>query len=618
MPPSPYDDSPPVGFLAKLQQNGVQVLSNWKFWVIAALLLTSGSAAFALAVLLRLPGLPNCPAIFWPLASASLRFECARIAASKRTMNDLLQAIALVDSLPSEHPLREEADRLVELWSEDLLQLAEEAFNAGKLNEAVAAARRISTKASAYRLVEERIKRWQSIWSEAENIYNKAEDALRDLNWRKAFDFAVRLLNVENKYWQTTKYEELTNRITTAREDGAKLAKANRLADEGGLDKLLEAIKLAESIGPKSYVHDAAQEAIAKFGDKLVDLAEASLERRDLQGALKILGKLPESLNRKEEAKDLTALAYAQSQSWLDTVLGLEDAISQAQRIAPNRPLYKRAQQLIARWQREIEALAQLEKAKVLAQPGSLEDLKAAIAEASQVSESNPRWSEVQRQIGIWTKEIQTTEDRPILNQADQIASQGDIGALEAAIAQASQIAQGRALYPEARDRIDQWTAKIQRIQDQPILEQARGYASAGDYSTAITVAGQIKSGRSLYNDAQSDIEKWRNQIRAAEIQVESESALQEARRLASTGSSDDLAKAIQQASQVSKDSRLRSEAEAVMNDWSRQLLQVAESRSNFDLLGAIAIAQKIPAGTAAYDDAQRQIQTWQKTTAPQ
>ncbi|MBD2019130.1 chromosome segregation ATPase [Leptolyngbya sp. FACHB-36] len=589
-------------------------LTSWQFLIVASLVFTSGTGAFALSLLLKLPGLPNCPAIFWPLASASLRFECARLAANKQTISDLLEAIKLLEPLPADHELRTEADRLIEQWSQDVLRLAEEAFNAGKLNEAIAAARRIPNQVSAYKLVEERVQRWQSIWSKAEAIFKKAENEMRELNWRGAFVQAVQLLDVENTFWQTTKYDELTSRINAAREDGNKLAKAERLADQGGVDNLLEAIKLVESIGPDSYVRKAAQGAIGKFGRALLGLAEDALDRRDLQRALNILGKVPEVTNLKEETKDLTTLAYAQSQTWTDMVSSLEDAISQAQKIGPNRPLYGKAQQLIGSWQQEIEAIQALEKARMLAQGGSTEDLRAAVAAASQVSQSNPRWSKVQKQVQEWTDSIQTTEDRPILDQADETASPGDIPALQAAINQVNQIGRGRALSRDAQRKVDEWTAQIQQIQDQPFLDQAQTLANAGDLTAAIAAAEQVKSGRSLYSEAQSSIRDWRKQIQDAKTQIQAEQTLQEARRLANSGSTDALGSAIQLVNQVPSTSRLRSDADGLIEEWSRQLLQVAETRAGYDVPGAIAVAQKIPSRAAAFAEAQRQIQAWRKT----
>ncbi|UBF29356.1 chromosome segregation ATPase [Kovacikia minuta CCNUW1] len=588
-------------------------LSSWKFWLIATPLIFTGSGVIAVVLLLKIPGMPNCPAIFWPLASASLRFECARLAAGKQTPKDLLEAIKLLDSLPPDHAMRAEANRLVEEWSQDVLKLAEKDFNAGKLAEAIAAARQIPTKTSAYKLVEDRIKHWQSIWVKAEGIYKQAEKELRQQNWQQAFAHALRLREVENTYWQTVKFDELRENITTAREDGNKLGRAYRLADEGGLKNLQDAIKLAESIKPSSYIYEAAQKAIPKFGLKMINLAQATLEQRDLQGALAILDKIPEKANLKEAVRDFTVLATAQAQVWQNTIPALEDAISQLQRIAPDRPLYSRAQKLITRWQLEIEAISQLDKAKVLAQAGSVDDLTAGIAEASQVDKSNPRWAEVQRQIAQWHAQIQTIQDRPILDLADQAAAPGDMDSLKTAIAQANQIGKGRALYKEAQGKVQQWTAQIQEIQDQPILDQAREYANGGDLQSAVNLAQQIQSGRSLYSPAQADIRKWRDQLHAQAVQAQAQQTMQQAYALANSGSPSALANAIQLAGGVPASSPLKSDASNAVNEWSQQLLQAAQTQAAYDVPGAIAAAEKIPPRATTYTQAQQLIQSWKR-----
>jgi len=586
-------------------------LYSWKLWLALTALTCGAAGSFAVALLLQIPGLPNCPAIFWPLAPASIRFECARLAASKQTANDLLEAIALVDYLPADHPLRAEADRLIEQWSQEVLTLADGLFNAGKLEDAIAAARRIPEKVSAYRLVEERIRHWRDLWAEAEAIYRKAEAALQALNWRKAFALAIQLRDIDNKYWQTTKYDELLERLTAAREDGNKLGKADRLAAQGGLNNLLEAIKLAAAIGAKSDVHEAAQAAIAKFGRLLLDLAQTRLDAKDLAGAMAIVGKIPNNTNLDEEIKDFTVLANAQSLLWQDSIPAVEEAITQAQRIGADRPLHSKAQRLITRWQLEIEAIAQLDRAKLLAAPGTPEDLAAAIAEASQLARSNPRWDEVQQQIRRWNAQIETLQDQPTLDLAEQMAGPGDVMSLQAAIAQADLIPQGRALYKSAQSKIRTWTSEIQRIQDQPILDQARQYADAGDLKSAIDLANQIQAGRSLYDEAQSAIRTWRSKAQADSNQANAQSTMQEANRLANSGSPTALVNAIQLADQIAPSSNLGTDAANAINEWSWQLLAVARSQAKYDLPGAIGIAQKVPARASAYREAQSQIQTW-------
>lgn len=599
----------------------IGLFTNWKFLILLGFLVSNGSSALALAFILQLPGLPNCPAVFWPLASASMRFECARIAASKQTAKDLLEAIALVDGLPSDHPMRPEANRLIELWSQEVLKLAEELFHKGKLDEAIAAARKIPAKATAHKLIEERVKRWQTIWSKAEGIYRKAEAALRKRDWKLAFQMAVQLLELDNKYWQTTKYDQLNTLINISREDGNKLYEAERLAEWGGLTNLLKAIKLADEIRPQSYVYQLAQQAIQKFGRKMMDFAQVALDRRNLSEALDIVSQIPKKAKLEEEVRDFTVLANAQSRVWQDTVVGLEAAISQAQRLRPGRPLYTKAQQLIARWQAEIEGVAQLERARSLAQGGTVGDLLAAISAASLVSSTNPRWNEAQSEMQKWQTEAETIEDRPILDIADQYASRGDMNALQAAIAQASQVSTGRSLYPEAQGKINQWTRQIQQIQDQPYLDQARAYAAAGNLQAAINVAERIRPGRALYNEAQADVSSWSRQIRTEVARVQAQAAqaqaqqnLQNARQAASSGQPNGLANAIQIASQVSTSGAVQTEIDAAINEWSWQLLSIAKDQAGLNPAGAIAIAQKIPSRAAAHAEAQSQIQIWKQS----
>ena len=67
-------------------------------------------------------------------------YTALKLAASKDTVNDLLQAIALVKQLPQNHPLHEEIDRFIEEWSRDILKLADQSFQTGNLEEAIATA----------------------------------------------------------------------------------------------------------------------------------------------------------------------------------------------------------------------------------------------------------------------------------------------------------------------------------------------------------------------------------------------------------------------------------------------------------------------------------------------
>ncbi|OKH40778.1 hypothetical protein NIES2119_00215 [[Phormidium ambiguum] IAM M-71] len=586
-----------------------QLTGQWQFWVALATVSAGGIGTLAVTLLLTLPAQPNCSSMNLT-TSASERISCAEIAANKQTVKGLLEAISLVKTLPADHPLRDEANLLIKEWSQEILNLADKSFETGKLDEAIATAKKIPSDVPAYPLVEKRIARWRSIWSQAEGYYRAAEAQVRKENWTQAFREAVRLLYIGNQYWETTKYEEITQVITSAREDGETLTKARNLARAGGVKNLLEAIKLAQGIGSKSYIYEASKTAIVEFGRKMLDLAQVQLDNQDVSGALSIVRQIPAIINLQGDVEDFTNLAQALALAQEGTVASLDAAINQVQRISPNRPLYNKAQDLLLRWQQEQQDVARLDKARQLAGMGSINDLRAAIREAQSIPENNPRSQEAKQQIATWVAQIQTIEDRPLLSRAEQVASIGDPTSLAAAVNEAAKIGRGRALYSEAQRKIFQWSGQIQRIQDQPYLDQARQLANSGNFSAAINTAQQIKPGRALSAQAVSAIQDWQGQARAQQN-------WQQAQQLANVGTPESLISAIQMLRSIPRSSALRSEAETAISQWSYQILSQAQDRANYDLPGAISIARSIPPGTNAFAEAKAQIEVWQNIMNP-
>ncbi len=581
-----------------------------RFWAISIVLLSSGVGITSVALLLKLPAVPNCPATFWPTASASMRLYCAQLAANKQTAENLLQAIALVQDLPPDHPLRPEINRNIEQWSQDILKIGDEKFQVGQLGEAIKIARRIPAGVSAQKLVEKRIERWQTIWSEAQKIYEATEEQLRQSNWTQAFREAVRLTSVENKYWATTKYEQLTRLIQIAKVASAQLDKAHDLSRSDRVDDILAAIKQAEKVSPESYAYREAQKLIVECGKKLLKIAEYRLEQRNGEGVIEIAEKLPPSVKLEAEKADLINLGRALTKAASGTIAALEEAIAFAQKVGSGNPLSTKGQQLASRWQREVQDITQLERARTFANSGLPADLKTAIAEAQQIPSGNPRYSQAREEITRWTRQVETIEDQPYLDRATQIANFGGPASLQEAIQEAGRVAPGRTLYKQAQEKIGQWTDTIQRQQDQPFLDQARALANVGNLPAAISTAQQIRSGRALYREAQNNIETWQAEIRGQQ-------RLQESYQAATPGTPEAISAAIRVARQVPSSSSARGDARAAVSRWSNQLLSMAQERSSYSLQDAIAIAKMIPSGTDAYEAAQSQIQSWQNILEP-
>lgn len=580
---------------------------RWPWTFLLIMLVSGGVGLIAFALLFKLPAVPNCPGTFWPTASASMRLYCAQLAANKQTADDLLKAIELIQALPQDHPLREEIDSLTEQWSLEILKIGEAKFQAGKLDEAKAIANRIPAKSKASKLGQARIERWQVIWAKAEDIYQKAEQQLRESHWTVAFREAVKLTSLDNKYWAAVKYDQIVDQISIARDDSQKLDKARDFSQSNSVEDLLAAIKEAEKISNKSYAYQEAQDLIAKSGKKLVERARNRLERRDWQGVLEIANKLPDSVKLPEVKSDLIALANAISAASSGTVSDLESAILAAKKVESGRDLSNEAEALSDRWQREIDDLARLDQAKTKANSGLVPDLRDAISEVQKIPKGNPRYSEAQADAGRWQSKIEVTEDQPYLDRAKQIASLGGASGLQDAIQEARRITAGRALYPQAQEKIREWSNALEKIEDQPYLDQARTLANSGSLPAAITAAQQIKSGRALSREAQNNIRQWQSEI-------DGQQRLQEAYETATPGTPEAISNAIRSARRVPSAAKIRGDAVIAANRWSYQLLAMAQDRSSFNVTEAIAIAKMIPSGTEAYQSAQAQIQEWQKS----
>ncbi len=583
---------------------------KWQFWLAVSLIMSVGMGFVAISSLLNLTSQSNCSKIFWPTASANDRFFCAQEAASKRTADDLLRAIELVNALPEDHPLRPRINGQIDRWSQDILRLGNSSFQEGRLEDAIAIARKVPQNVPAYATVQKQIEKWQSIWSDAEKIYRAAEDHLRQEEWTLAFRQATLLLDSGNTFWESAKYEQLTKVIEATKAEGNKLVKARNTASGGSLDNLVTGIKLAEGIGQNSYLYQSASKLIAQFSKKIMALAQKRLQAGDWQQATAIVNQIPESGNLKEQVQDFKELATATAQATTGSVDGLSKAIELAQKLNSGRPLYKQAQDLVGRWQQEMADVKVLELASRLAAPGGVKDLRAAIAQLQTVPESNPRRTEVRSQISRLSRQIELLEDSPFMQRANDLANTGDPNSLEAAVAQASRIAQGRALYGEAQGKIQAWIERRQRLQDQPFLERAQQLAARGSLAEAIEMARRIRSGRVLYEEARSNIRNW-------ESQFQGEQGLLRARQAAQAGTAEALQSAIAIALQVPDSSSLSSQASEAIDEWSQRILAIGMEQSSSDVAGAIATLKKIPSSSRAFEQARSQIQVWEESLNP-
>ena len=276
--------------------------------------------------------------------------------------------------------------------------------------------------------------------------------------------------------------------LDPAAADLLRLAQAQRLMAHTGADSpgtephyghlfnLMEAIAATQQISPDSAFAAASQPNLATWQDHLTDV-----QRLKFSTMVAKLGR---------------RLTY----QWAET---------QAFQVETDRPRRIQGQTLISTWRANLERIEDrpiLIQARAMAQPGTIPALRSAMDKASQVELGRPLRGEAQTLIAAWRGEIQVIEDRPLLDAAAALANQGK---LKEAIQEAQKIAANRALYGRAQTLIQDWTTTLQIAEDQPILDRAQGLAYAGSLTAAINMASQIAPGRALYPDARRAIARW-------------------------------------------------------------------------------------------------------------
>ena len=332
-------------------------------------------------------------------------------------------------------------------------------------------------------------------WSDAKPLIDRWSEQLVKASFRRweqeDFDGAVTLV------------QQVPIGAVTAPEaqDLVRFAQAQRLGSVetgwlptyGQLLQLREAIAAAQAISPDSIFYDEAQEQLGLWQEQLADLHR-------LYGA-----HLAASFGHRA---------------------GLRTAIEQAQQIAADRPQRQQAQTLVAHWAKEIERIEDrpiLVRARKIATAGDKASLEQAIQTAANVELGRALRVEAQTLIAEWNKQIQILEDQPFYRQALALASSGKLGQ---AIDEAKKIQPGRALHTQAQASIREWTTQLQVAADRPILTRAEALAYAGRLTDAIATASQIAPGRALYREAQNSIAIWdaeRGYIRSLQAPADSE-----------------------------------------------------------------------------------------------
>ncbi|MFP4124277.1 MAG: caspase domain-containing protein [Coleofasciculus sp.] len=191
-----------------------------------------------------------------------------------------------------------------------------------------------------------------------------------------------------------------------------------------------------------------------------------------------------------------------------------------------------------------------------------------------------------------------------ILAQAKGTIQPNQASLFSQAIAQAQKIQPGEPLYQQAQQDIQRWS--------QVILDLAEGRAKQGNFASAIAAAKLVPSTNpSLYNRAQSAIKTWQTQ---AQQQQQSQAIIQAAKQQLRRNQASSYNRAINTLSKIPPGQPGYAQAQQLINQWSRQIYLIANSRA---WRGQLSLARQtaalVPPGTPSYPAAQQAIARWQK-----
>ena len=523
---------------------------------------------WAMAWLTRIPPLPDCDDVTAASADGD-RLICAQTALRAGSAKNLIQAVQLTANFSETHPFYAETQPVLVESSERLFKKATEKMHEGDLTTAADWAGQIPLNTPLRERAQAEIWNWRQEWKQGQEVENSIEQAIAARDWAAADNGLQQLKLLSSDYWLGQRHGELLQAKQREATAWTQIEQARGLANTGDPENIGQALVLAQRINLTSKAWNEAQEDIDRWSQNLLLYSFQRWELGDVKGAIAAVQKVPPDPQLAPEAQDLIQYSHATrlaDQAQQETpgylqLFQLMEAIRAAEKISADSTFYQTARQSIQTWRAELEDLRTLKFASNVASLRQGWTYDYATQLAWMVDLERPRRLQAQTLIAHWEDEVERIEDRPFLIRANTLARKGTIPALQAAIAEARNVALGRALRLNAQTDIAAWLDQIEVIQDQPILNEANQLATDDQLREAIAKAAEIQDDRVLYDQAQVMINDW-----TRTLQIEEDSPiLEKAKSLAYEGA---LTQAINLAAQIGPGRALSGEARNAIELW--------------------------------------------------
>jgi hypothetical protein len=591
-----------VAPITKLNLPKVTVDPLSAFWAVLAAMV-GGTGITSYLLLIAVPPTPNCQGAI-PASTDSERLYCAQVGAETKEIPKLRSAIELVRGWTDRHPLYRESQRLLKSWSEDLIRIGRKQLNEGKIDSAIATLKIVPTTSPSYDSAQESIAKWSLQAQDSAKIDGRFDRAMRTADWNQAFVILQTVQKMRGSYWSSFKYDKMSAKLAQERNAWDKLQEAkdtlvNKDSDDyntrakrielavkaaGKKAQIVEpplpndpapivaAMKLANKIDSTTYVYPEGQVLRSKWSKHLVNLSIGAYKAQNFNEAISIVQKVPQDTSVYSEAQDWVKLNQAHVWAGKRHMLAMMDAIAQVKKIPKTSSIYTLARTKRSNWEGMLKHQTQFQWAKTIASFQQPATLALAIQTAKQIPAQSEVGQSIQGEISTWNRQIETIDNRIILAKAKQIVSTESLANLKAAVRIAGQITKDRPLGEEIVGYVADWNEKIQTIEDRPILASAMSLASGGNYTQAVAMANRIAPGRSLYQDAQSQVRYWNLELQ----EIADRHTLDRAISIYRQGK---ITIAIDLAATIGRRSPIYSDARAYVADW-RMLLAPRSARN--------------------------------------
>lgn len=493
-------------------------------WLLSGAMICGAAGAVTIGAvvwLISLPPAADCQNIT-SLSSDRERLQCAQIAAQSGDLNQLIAGLELVENWTTVHPLYQESRNWLGDWSESILDVAQDRMNQGDFDDAIALAQRIPDSSPAYETAQATIAQWQGIKNQGQDIYDQAQAAIKQKNWDAANTFIAQLSELDHRFWNSQQTTALSSQVLVEQQAHKEYMQALKAAEDYSPQGMSQAITIFSSIDPSTYTWQEGQTTFNQWSETLLKVGLQRWYDEQFDSAIALSKRV--SLNEKfaKEAQNLQWLSESRREAgrslstWAakpDHTWQLIKAIAIASQIKSDSQFFPQAESSLQSWIVQLQDLSQLQIAQAVATIGTPAAYETAMAHAQLIPPEHQRRQQAQTLAAYWSDEIERREDRHHLVTAHRLAKAYTPKALQAAIAEASQIELGRALRIEAQTLIAEWRVQIQTIEDQPILIEATALARKNQWSEAIAVANRIQPDRALYAKAQSAVKDWEYQI---------------------------------------------------------------------------------------------------------